>query len=273
MAYQRHTTCAPWRETTEAACTIRRLVALSLAVGLIRGEASFGPLLFAGYLPYTGPGNYFLPLLVQFVLLSPLVFWGYMRRPRLTMLTLFGCNLAFELLAPNLALFETKFLYSACVLRYGAAIALGIWIADDESFASCRNWFVLPYAVVGFLYILASQTTAFALPFLPDWGTQNLVSFGWALFLTLVLLKGLRVVSLPPRWSSGLCRVGQASYEIYVFQIAWFSLALSGLLFSADSELAVGQSIEGLLRLALLAVNLLVCTILGTWWHERLWAN
>jgi hypothetical protein len=48
-----------------------------------------------------------------------------------------------------------------------------MWIAHDESLSSRRNWFVLPYATVGLVYIALSRATGFWLPVVHDWGTQN----------------------------------------------------------------------------------------------------
>jgi len=215
-----------------------------------------------------------VPIAVAFTLVAPLLFWAYFRRPLVTMLALIVCDLGFELVAPYMGLLEkAPFLYSACILRYGAALAVGSWIADDESLFSRRNWFVLPYALLGFAYIVVSKTTAFALPFLPMWGTQNLASFGWGLLLFLVMVKAVETRVLSSAIASTLARIGQASYSIFVLQIGYFSIGLWALIRSAGLELGLPLPAMGALLLVLLVMNLLVCLLLGVWWQERLLAR
>jgi peptidoglycan/LPS O-acetylase OafA/YrhL len=241
----------------------------SLAVGLLYGDAHFGPLLFIGYLPHTGPGNYFVVIAIVFVLIAPFLCWAYVRWPILTVLGLVGIDLVFELAAPYIPVFDAPFVYSACILRYGSAIALGLWIADDERFVSRRNWFVIPYGVAGFLYIVLALAADVAPPFRPNWGTQNLLSFGWALVMMLALLKLLRRRPLRAGLSSRLAVIGRSSYGIYVFQIAWFSLGLQAFVLPEQSP-RLAPVAHGAVLLLLLAVNLVVCLVVGVWWQRRI---
>ena len=255
---------------------LRRLVVpfcflwvFSLVQGLVREEVYHGPLLLLGLLPYTGPGNYFVPLAVQFALLAPLVLWAYSRRPALTALILVACDLGFELAAPHLAVFKTPFVYSICILRYAAIVAVGMWIADGESLFSRRNWFVLPYAAAGLVYIALARATGLELPFVHDWGTQNLASYGWALLLALLLLKMFRSLAAPGRLSSLLARVGRSSYAIFVLQIGWFSLGISSVVEEATGRAGFPGLAVAPTLIAMLAINLLVCLTGGVWWQER----
>lgn len=249
------------------------LWAYSLMLGLLRGSVYVGPLLVVGYLPYSGPGNYFIPIAVQFTLLAPLLYWAFSRRPAATAAAILALDLGFELAAPYVSLLtQEPFLYSACILRYGVAIALGMWVVGDERLISRRNWFVLPFAAVGFAYFVLFRAAGFALPFLPLWGTQNLVSFGWALLLVLLALKVLPAVALPTALSSPLARIGQASYAIFVLQIGFFAAGffVVGVDAFRVSLLRAPHLVDMAVSLLLvLSANLCVCLVLGTVWQER----
>ena len=52
-----------------------------------------GPTLITGVLPTgSGPGNYFVTLLFQFILVFPLVYWCYRKNPTLTVAACFFCE-------------------------------------------------------------------------------------------------------------------------------------------------------------------------------------
>ncbi len=249
----------------------------SLFLGLLRGDVYVGPLLLVGYLPYTGPGNYFIPIAVEFTLLAPFLYWAYSRRSVVTMAAIVICDLGFELAAPYMPLLHAApFLYSACILRYGVAIALGMWIAGGEEVFSRRNWFVLPYAAMGFAYLMLSRATGFGLPFLPMWGTQNLASFGWALLLVLLALKVLPALNLPSKVTAMLARLGQASYAIFVlwigfFAAGFFAVGVGAFRVAFGSRLGLPHLLDGGVSLLLVVLtNLCVCLYLGVAWQERL---
>jgi hypothetical protein len=249
----------------------------SLAVGLLRGDVYLGPLLLVGLLPYRwGPGNYFITIVFQFTLLAPVIFWAYSRRPGLTMAAMVLCDVGFQLAAPSMSWLRSEpYLYTACILRYSAAIALGMWIVGDEAIFSRRNWFVLPYAAVGFAYLELRRTTGFTLPFLPAWGNQTVASFGWPLLLVLLALKVLPTLALPSAVSQSLCRVGRASYAIFLLQIGFFAAGFfvvdaGAFAFSFAPSLGLPHRVDkGVSLLLVLVANLCVCLLLGVMWQER----
>jgi hypothetical protein len=83
-----------------------------------------GYLTLVGYLPIRGLGNFFISFVLQFVVLFPLLFYFYKRRPKLTVLACFSVDLLFQFAAPLVFAGFTDFLYEGSIFRFLSAIAL-----------------------------------------------------------------------------------------------------------------------------------------------------
>jgi len=218
---------------------LRRLVAPFLVVFLIslfaavafQGKAYLGPLTLIGYLPRTGPGNYYVSILLQYLLLGPIVVAGWKRWPRLTVGVLFALDLSFEIIAPHVSAFiDTPYLYSACILRYLAAIAMGLWIADElaETGTVClgarRNRFILTIVPFSLAYLIVGQFIRQPVPFFVDnWGLQNILGFPYAVLLVAILVRARAIVAATlRRLVRSVETLGRASYHIFLLQMLFF---------------------------------------------------
>lgn len=181
----------------------------SLAIGAATGVVSFSPLLLVGLLPATGPGNYFITLLLQFVLLLPALRWLFEKRgPLAGVIFTFIASLAFESAAFAAGL--ESYLYSASILRYLFAIGLGMWIATGKT--------VLPLAIPSLVYV-AAYAGGREIPFFSSlWQPQNVVSFGYSAAVVEVGLRWL------PAHRSLISKLGRASYHVFLVQMLWFGL-------------------------------------------------
>ena len=80
-----------------------------------------------GLLPVSGPGNYFVTLVLQSILLLPLIGYCFQRRPVATVVLLVVAEVLFLLLGNHIRFFDhNNYLYSAALPRYFSAIALGL---------------------------------------------------------------------------------------------------------------------------------------------------
>lgn len=206
-----------------------------------------------GLLPYSGPGNYFVTIMLQFIFVAPLIMWLYRKSPVVMLVTLFGIDLAFELAAPYIFV-GNDYLYRACIFRYFAAIALGLWIGNEflatgkVSFWNRRSaliWFLLPLSL---WYLIEAQyiTQPFSL-FKPEWSSQNVISYAYTTLLVMLLIKAwqyLSKINLMP-----ILRLGNASYHIFLVQMLYFT---SFAYIYAPSSLALR-----------LVVNIVACCALG----------
>jgi peptidoglycan/LPS O-acetylase OafA/YrhL len=222
---------------------------LALAVGIYARRVVLNGLTLIGLLPYPGPGNYFVPLVAALVLLAPLVWWGWVRSPWLTLGTLFAIDLIFELAVTRVPLFvEAPFLYSAAVPRYLAALGLGFLIADSRIPRNTRYAFVFCGAVLSLAYLVAGNLGVWSAPFLPTWRTQNLLA---VFYPAAIVVAGLLLL---PSDGSGmavrsLARAGRASYHVFLVQMVYFMVVPQG-------------------RVILLVVNVVLCVLGGIAFHE-----
>ena len=54
--------------------------------------------LFTGYLIFWGPGNWFIPVLLQSILIMPLLYYGFMKKSKLTLILCFVIEILMQLL-------------------------------------------------------------------------------------------------------------------------------------------------------------------------------
>src|SRR5215213_6137297 len=208
---------------------------IAFAVALVAGEASgrlnVRPLAFVGYLPVPGPGEYWITILLTFTLIWPAWMHLFRHRPGLTVVAAIGLDVAFELWAGHVDDFRGAgstggypYAYDACILRYFAAIAIGMWLAIDDEKAARRRLVVVALAVPSVAYIAVAGTEPAALPFFVHGFTlvTNFAAVPWAATMLLAAL------SLWPargvRGTGWLERLGVASYEVFLVQAVWLGV-------------------------------------------------
>jgi len=232
------------------------------------------PQILLGWLPITGPGNYFVSIAIQFIFIFPLIYYGYRRAPRFTLITCFGVNLAFVLLSsaasePVNAFFRSYFY----IPRYIALIALGLWIADETiggetSSFSKRDRLILAGGGIGVLFLLVDSVKLslgpinalqVAIYHSPLFGIAQLVSLQF--YVAMLVLLGIKYL---PRTETNplvraLARMGRLSYHIFLMQIVYFSLLSGGI------AMRIHLYVHGYYawEVTELIVNISVCTTLG----------
>jgi peptidoglycan/LPS O-acetylase OafA/YrhL len=183
--------------------------------------------LLVGLFPIDGPGNYYVTLLFQFVLLFPLVYWGLRRRPRLTLAACLAIELGFEVLGPWLGFYSTHtYLFSSCILRFLFLVALGGWFAGVPTASALRQRWLWCGGLLSVAYLALVQGDPAALSFagIEQPGGDALVAF----YPACLVLLGMALLpasggGLPLR---GAGELGRASYHIFLLQIAWFGFGL-----------------------------------------------
>jgi peptidoglycan/LPS O-acetylase OafA/YrhL len=214
--------------------------------------------LFLGWLPLNAPGNYFVSIAFQFIVLFPLLYYFYKRASRATLVGCLAVNVAFEFAAPYIIANYGLFWYTTSIVRYLGAIGLGLWITDGASVLLKRNWFIVPGAAFSFVYLVASDVarTNVISYFEHYWFTENVASFFYPLLLVVLGLMFL------PRAVSGIgavvARCGQLSYHIFLVQLVFFEVVpLRAIL----ASLSYGHS--NVLMGLLLGANVVACCALG----------
>jgi peptidoglycan/LPS O-acetylase OafA/YrhL len=114
--------------------------------------------------------------------------------------------------------------YDACILRYFAAIAVGMWLAIDDDRVARRRLVVVALAVPSLAYIAVAGTDPAALPSFVH-GFTLATNFGavpWAAAMLLAALHLWPTHSVPG--TGWLERLGVASYEVFLMQFIWLGV-------------------------------------------------
>jgi hypothetical protein len=213
----------------------------SIILGATLGYINTNEYLLLGYLPFWGPGNWFIPLLFGSILIFPLVYWLFDRLPLLTVGLCFISELVLQnflwYLYPAASNEFDWFIISAIrvnVLFFLPAVGLGLWFSRGFDLRSKRNWFVYLYMPISvfFMFDYATEIVS-SLPgaigqtmtTIQDFikGDYTLLFYGYAAFFFL-----LAMMAIPQTASGGVQkffeRVGRSTYHILLFQIFWMSI-------------------------------------------------
>ena len=179
--------------------------AVALVVGAATGRLHVRPLALVGYLPVPGPGVYWITILLIFTLIWPAWMHLFRLRPGLVVAAAIALNVIFELWAGHVDDFKGAgslggypYAYDASILRYFAAIAVGMWLAIDDERAPRRRLVVVALAVPSLAYIPVAGTDPAAFPYFVHGFTlaTNFAAVPWAA----TMLLG-RCTSGPPAGS------------------------------------------------------------------------
>ncbi|HEX8054590.1 MAG TPA: acyltransferase [Thermoleophilaceae bacterium] len=227
----------------------------SLVLGLALSEdVGFGPTTAVGVTPLTGPGNYFVTIAFEFVLVFPLLFLAFRRAPLVTIAACFAIDAAFELIAPHVFSGSYPFVYDAAILRYFGQIALGLWIAEHSGLADRRNRWILGLALASVAYLVFEHQSDGGFDWLRhDFGaTTNFLAAPYAAALVLLGLRFLpsRETAAPVRV---LAAIGRASWHIFLVQMIWFAVVdargLDAFVLNAGGACAIGYSLYRVMAL------------------------
>jgi hypothetical protein len=217
------------------------LYCVSIILGITLGFINTNEYLLLGFLPFWGPGNWFIPLLFGSIVVFPALYWMFDRLPRVTVALCFLSELVLQYilsdLYPAAATDFDYWLISAIrtnILFYLPAVGLGLWFSRGFTMKDKRNWFVYPYFVFSAFFMVDYQTSVFSsMPgsfgeLMMDIqtfiiGDYTLLFYGYA---ALIFLLAMTFVSQTPKGlaSRFVQRIGRSTYHILLFQIFWLSI-------------------------------------------------
>lgn len=226
--------------------------AIGVVWALVQGAPLyFGPLSFAMRLPFMFPGNFFIPVSIAFAIGAPALYVAYRRMPGVTLLVCIAFSVAYELVAPFKFSQDLYFMYQVNPLRFAGLFGLGLWLADDSSPLSRRNWFMIPAGVLSAGFIVSTALGAWGDAIGPEY-MYNVGAAGWPLLLTALGLTWLPEES-GTRWVNAFANLGRASYQVFLIQGLWFG--------GVHPVLSGANYVWPLL-------SLVVCCAVGvTWWR------
>jgi peptidoglycan/LPS O-acetylase OafA/YrhL len=204
---------------------------VALVAGAATGHLLLRPLVLVGAPPVPGPGAYWITILLTFTLIWPAWMHLFRLRPGLVVAAAIALDVLFEWAAGHVPEFRGAgsaggypYVYDACILRYFAAIAVGMWLAIEDTHVARRRLVVVALAVPSIAYIAVAGTDPSELPFYVHGFTlaTNYAVVPWAATMLLAALhlwpaRGVRETG----W---LERLGVASYEVFLVQVVWLGV-------------------------------------------------
>lgn len=213
-----------WKSLNKTYINYLIIYFISLSIALYKNIPFSFNFLPIGFLPYSGPGTYWILLYFLFILLSPLI--HKLRRSMsipsfLCLLFLLGWF--FDLFyKPILEGMGEKIIYSSCPLRYILCFGLGMIIKEKSPIWFIKNmwWFTL----LSILYLYIKNYTHIFIPYLffenEGWNTgeNGFAAFYPSMLVALILyiLRGMPY--------NKIFTLGAFTYQIFLFQILWFPI-------------------------------------------------
>lgn len=193
-----------------------------------------------------GPGSYFIPVFFQFLLVFPLFYWVINRYRTVGTIALF---IFFIILEYGCRVFNVSdSVYRVLFFRYAGAAILGIY-ATVYGFKSKVVLAMLSTGSIIYIYNVSYVTSDLA-PH-KHWLFQNSFAYFYTTLLFFLLWK---VYGKMKCFAHKLLLIGDASYHIFLIQMAWFYFAAPHAL-----TMLTGKGLTFLYPL----INLTLCTSLG----------
>ncbi|MHA2378249.1 MAG: acyltransferase family protein [Candidatus Thorarchaeota archaeon] len=257
----------------------------SLLIGAYFNSITFNEYTLIGWLPFWGPGNWFIPVLFSSILILPLVYRGYIARPKLTVFLCFMSEILLQLvLFYNVPLvlvgghyeytsYESVFLSTVIrtnVLFLLPAVGLGLWFTDSHKINAKRNRLLWVAAPLSLIYMFAYQILGFRAEIIEGvykykliWGDYTFLVIPYSAILFLLAMKYLP--SHPQtRMQKLVQRMGRASYHILLSQILYYSAWY----YLNPNWANVGFGSDVLLHIGFYIISLVVTFIMGLVWYE-----
>ncbi|MFX0034441.1 MAG: acyltransferase family protein [Candidatus Hermodarchaeota archaeon] len=190
-------------------------------------------LLFIGFLPFWGPGNWFLPVIFGSILIFPLLYWAFTKKPILTLILCFAVEIIMQLIVffviGQITTWEEAHyynLFATSVLFYLSAIGLGLWFSFNRKPFSRRNLFIWILFPISLTYMIFYQffDFRFRIGDVPLFrGDYLFLIFPYSAFLFLLAMR-----FLPQKSEGGISRaislIGKSTYHILLTQILGYGM-------------------------------------------------
>ncbi len=194
--------------------------------------------LFYLIMPFWGPGNWFIPVLLQSILVIPLLYWGFTKKPVLTLILTFIVEIAMQITVfffigdiyiGGIISWEKVHILSLfmnSILFYLSAVGLGMWFSFGHKLTIKRNWFMWIISSISLVYIIAYQFLNLRLrldgiPLLR--GDYHFLVFPYSAMLVLLALRFLPQKS-DWRISKSISLIGKSTYHILLTQILGYGM-------------------------------------------------
>lgn len=166
-----------------------------------------------------GPGSYYVPIMIEFVFVFPLIFFVIKKFGALGLFLCGGFNLLFEIFKTSIHMGEGMYRY--LIFRYLLLIAFGCFIASARF--KMNKFTAVILTLVGAGFIILFSYTDYEPIILNYWSGT---SFLPALFI--VPLMAFLIIKCNGIHNKVLEVIGKASYEIYLTQMVFYNILGGG---------------------------------------------
>jgi len=164
-----------------------------------------------------GPGNYYFPIMIQFIFLIPVIYYIIKKNQLKGLFYCFVINAVYEVVQHAYLLnYET---YRLLIFRYLFIIAAGCYFAIHPVKPS-RKYVVVGAAcmTIGIAFICLFSFTSYAPKIITYWNTTSFVTMLYIIPILGWMLTNVKIKCRP------LEIVGRASFNIFLVQMIFYSL-------------------------------------------------
>ena len=169
-----------------------------------------------------GPGGYFMLILIQGILITPLIYKLMEKNNNIGLVTMFVISTVTELMCKIVNI--NPDIYRILIVRYIFAIAIGIWMAKNKNI---KNYlWISCLSILSVIYIVSVQY----------YGKIYLTEYMWTaehapayFYVSLIVFVGLHFYDLNKLGRIGIfvTLIGSKSYYIYLAQMIYFMLPIT----------------------------------------------
>ncbi len=228
--------------------------------------------LFIGFMPFWGPGNWFLPLLFQSILLLPFLYWVFTKLPKLALILCFIVEIIMQLIVffligeiTSWTELHIKNFFQTSILFYLPAVGLGMWFSFGHKFEDKRNFFMWILYPVSLAFITAHEFFKFRIRIegvsLLS-GDYHLLIIPYSAFLFLLAMYFLP--QKPDNWLSRRIKViSNSTYHILLTQILGYAIitAYWGTHYSLEAGFEILEILD-------LIFAWILFVSFGIWWFK-----
>lgn len=182
------------------------------------------PVLVSFLIGGAGPGSYYIPVLLQFVFVFPIIYSSYRKSTVKTVAMVFSIQLAFDILTNLLNIPGS--IYRLLIFRYLSLIVMGIVLFFNRKELIKRIRFVAFFSIGSIIYAFIVNYTSYK-PVVFTFWTKTALPM--VFFAFSIVIWGMKVLEIKnTNWITGITSLmGRASFHIFLTQKLLFGFGLN----------------------------------------------
>ena len=188
-----------------------------------------------------GPGSYYYPILLQFIIIMPLIYFFINKFDYKGLLGCVSVNLIFEIVKSGLFISEGA--YRLLIFRYITVIAFGCYFAIGKN--QLKAGLKLSMLFFGVIYIIVFQYFGYTPFFMKYWTGTSMFACMYIIPIVSLLIRCDRIKFAP------IELLGRASYNIFLSQMVFYAF-FADLIYSVLNNMFLQ-----------LLISILICVLSG----------